>query len=95
MTDDERYVAALSDPDNPPLTAAQLARVKPVALAKRLRWKLKLSQQEFAERFGIPVGTLRDWEQHRSEPDQATRSYLRVIEHNPDAVVSALAAKAA
>ncbi len=34
---------------------------------------------EFAERFRIPIGTLRDWEQRRSEPDQAAQAYLKVI----------------
>jgi Domain of unknown function (DUF5615) len=40
--------------------------------------------------FGIPIGTLRDWEQHRAEPDQAARSYLAVIAADPGAVRKAL-----
>jgi putative transcriptional regulator len=51
---------------------------------KRLRWKLGLSQTEFAERFQIPVGTVRDWEQRRHEPDQAALSYLKIIEADPE-----------
>jgi len=34
---------------------------------------------DFAVRFHIPIGTLRDWEQGRAEPDQAERAYLKVI----------------
>ena len=90
MTDEEITLAALSDPDAQPLTDAQLARMQRVPLAKRLRWKLGLSQDDFARRFGIPVGTLRDWEQHRSKPDQAAESFLKVIAANPKAVEKAL-----
>jgi putative transcriptional regulator len=57
---------------------------------KVVRQALGLSQQEFAERFKIPLGTLRDWEQGRVEPDQAARAYLMVIARMPDAVRNAL-----
>jgi putative transcriptional regulator len=91
MTDEEVELAALSDPDAQPLTEEQLGRMRRVAYARHVRWKLGLSQAEFALRFHIPVGTLRDWEQHRSEPDAAAAAYLRVIADNPDAVQQALA----
>ena len=45
-----------------------------------------MSQSEFATAFGIPLGTLRDWEQHRREPDQAAKSYLEVIAREPEVV---------
>ena len=51
-----------------------------------------LSQPAFAEKYDIPVGTLRDWEQGRTRPDAAALAYLRVIEHEPEAVQRALAA---
>ncbi len=92
LTDEEVIARALTDPDNPPSTPEQLARARRVSLAKFTRFKLGLSQEEFARRFGIPVGTLRDWEQHRAKPDQAAESYLKVIAKNPDAVANALAA---
>jgi transcriptional regulator with XRE-family HTH domain len=44
---------------------------------------LGLTQQEFADRYRIPIGTLRDWEQGRTEPDQAARAYLNVIARDP------------
>jgi putative transcriptional regulator len=90
MTDEEVMKAALSDPDAQPLTSTDTKRMKRVPQAKVIRQALGMSQEEFAEHFGIPVGTLRDWEQGRAEPDQAARSYLKVIARNPDVVRKAL-----
>ena len=90
MTDEERHAAALSDPDAQPLTEEKWARMKRVPRAKTLRRALGLSQEEFATRFHIPIGTLRDWEQGRAEPDQAARAYLKVIATAPDVVRKAL-----
>ena len=81
------------DSENPPLTEAQLARMKRISPAKHLRWKLSLSQQAFAERYQIPIGTLRDWEQHRSEPDAPARAYLKVIAADPEGVAETLGRK--
>jgi putative transcriptional regulator len=91
MTDDAIVEAAKSDPDNPPMTAGEMARMRPVSAAKRIRRKLGLSQEDFAKRFRIPLGTLRDWEQLRREPDQAAQAYLIVIEREHAAVERALA----
>ncbi len=52
---------------------------------------MKLSQEEFAARYHIPVGTLRDWEQGRTEPDAPGRAYLTVIAAQPDIVREELA----
>jgi putative transcriptional regulator len=49
-----------------------------------------LTQEEFAVRYHIPLGTLRDWEQGRCEPDQPARAYLTVIAHDPEGVKRAL-----
>ena len=91
MTEEEILAAARSDPDAQPLTEAQLKGMRRVHFAKHVRFSLGLSQQEFAKTFGIPIGTLRDWEQGRFEPDRAARSYLKVIAQDPDAVRKALA----
>lgn len=90
MSDAERHAAALSDPDNQPLTAEDFKRMKRTPQARIIRRALGLSQEEFAARFHIPLGTLRDWEQGRKEPDTAARAYLRVIGRNPAAVMEAL-----
>ena len=93
MTEEEIMANARSDPDNPPLEDRKRSGVGPrlVSIAKRIRWKLRLSQSEFAEAFNIPLGTLRDWEQYRRDPDQSAQAYLSVILHEPDAVRRALA----
>lgn len=90
MTDEEVEANALSDPDNPPLTAEQLARLKPVPNPKQIRQRLHLTQEQFAARFHLRVGTVRDWEQGTKEPDSAAKVLLRVIDKNPEAVISAL-----
>ena len=91
MTEEEVLAAALADPDAQPSTPGQLKRMRRISPAKHLRWKLGLSQAEFAEKFHIPLGTLRDWEQHRTEPDQAARAYLKVIAADAGFVERALA----
>jgi len=52
----------------------------------KLRSRLGLTQEAFAQTYRIPVGTLRDWEQGRKMPDAPTRAYLMVIEKNPEMV---------
>ena len=90
MTDEKVHEAALADPDAQPLTEAQLARMKPVSRVKFLRIRLRLTQEQFAKRYGIPLSTLRDWEQHRTEPDRAAQSYIITISAFPDLVAQAL-----
>jgi putative transcriptional regulator len=94
MTDAQIHAAALSDPDAQPLTPQRLASMRRTPQVRVIRRALGLSQEEFAARFHIPLGTLRDWEQDRKEPDTAARAYLRVIGHNPAAVTAALRPKA-
>lgn len=57
---------------------------------RELRESLSMSQPEFALKFGINLGTLRQWEQHRKQPDQAARVLLAVIKHNPEIVMRAM-----
>jgi putative transcriptional regulator len=90
MTDEERHAAAMSDPDARPWTDEQIARAKRTPQVRVIRRALRLSQEEFAAKFDIPLGTLRDWEQGRKEPDAAARAYLKVIARNPSAVTKAL-----
>jgi putative transcriptional regulator len=85
------------DADTPVLTRRELRELKPVLVddapdLAALRRRLRLSQGAFAVVFGIPLGTLKDWEQGRRVPDAPARAYLRVIARNPKAVRSALEA---
>lgn len=90
MTAEERHAAALSDSDAQPLAPEDFKRMKRTPQAKIIRRALGMSQEEFATRFHIPIGTLRDWEQGRKDPDAAARAYLMVIGRNPKAVSEAL-----
>jgi DNA-binding transcriptional regulator YiaG len=84
MTPEEVEAAARRDPDARPMTEEEFRRARRVPRTKTLRRALGLTQQEFAARYGIPLGTLRDWEQGRTEPDQPARAYLEVIARNPE-----------
>ena len=92
MTSEEIEAAAARDPDARPFTPEELAKAQRVPRIKTLRRALALTQEQFAARYHIPIGTLRDWEQGRSEPDQPARAYLAVIAHDPDGVRHALEA---
>jgi DNA-binding transcriptional regulator YiaG len=63
MTEEEIEANALSDPDNPPLTDEELARMRRVPDPERIRRQLGLTQAEFAEQFEISLPILRAWEQ--------------------------------
>jgi putative transcriptional regulator len=95
MTETEIEQAASADPDNPPLTEEQLQTMKRRPRAFIIRRALDLTQEEFANRFGIPLGTLRDWEQCRTEPDATAKAYLKVIALEPETVAGAFARKTA
>ena len=90
MTEEEVEAAALGDPDAQPLTEATLARMRRVPRVRTLRRALGLTQEGFAARYQIPLGTLRDWEQARSAPDQPARAYLKAIAGDPEGVQRAL-----
>lgn len=80
-----------SDPEDRDVTAEGLERGQRARLIRKTRTDLGLSQAEFATRFRVPVGTLRDWEQARvTAPDFAV-AYVRVIARHPDMVAQAVA----
>ena len=86
----EIEATAARDHENPPLTDARPGQLRPIPRVKTLRRALALTQEEFAARYHIPLGTLRDWEQGRSEPDQPAKAYLTVIARDPEGVERAL-----
>jgi putative transcriptional regulator len=94
MTAEAIERAARLDPDAQPLSEADLKRMRRTPQAKIIRRALDLTQAEFAARYHIPLGTLRDWEQGRAEPDQPTRAYLTVIARDPNHVNRTLNPKA-
>ena len=90
MTDEEVEMGARSDPDALPLTDEELSTFKRVPDVRAIRKSLNLTQEHFAATFHLSLATVRDWEQARSQPDQAARAFLRVIEKEPDLVRGAL-----
>ncbi len=57
---------------------------------KAIREKTGMSQQHFCATFGISIGTLRHWEQGLRAPRGPARVLLKVVEHNPEAVIEAV-----
>jgi len=89
QTDEDIARNVAGDPDAAPiLTDSETAS----AIVRTVRKRLGLSQTEFAAKFQLPVGTLRDWEQNRRQPEAPALAYLRVIAREPDMVARALTA---
>lgn len=83
LTPEQIEANALSDPDNPPATEEELARMETVGLVRRARNAAGMSQPQFAKAFHVTIGRLRDLEQGRTSADSAMRAYLRVIAKDP------------
>lgn len=82
-----------ADPDDDEdfaVSAEGLERGQRARLIRQTRNGLGLSQSEFAQRFRVPVGTLRDWEQARVTAPDFAIAYVRVIARHPDMVAEAL-----
>jgi putative transcriptional regulator len=90
MSEADIEAVAAGDLDNQPITPEQEGQLRPVPRVKTLRRALGLTQEEFSARYHIPLGTLRDWEQGRSQPDQPARAFLSVIARAPKEVAELL-----
>lgn len=91
---DETTIATPADPDDPedrPITVAAWKRGVMGRRIRQLRNRLDMSQREFAEAFGIPAASIRQYEIGRYMPPPAVRAYLKVIEAEPDVVRKAVA----
>ena len=80
-----------ADAEDFEVTAEAMDRSQRARLIRKTRTRLGLSQVEFASRFRVPVGTLRDWEQARATAPDFAIAYVRVIVQHPDIVAKALA----
>jgi putative transcriptional regulator len=67
-----------------------VVHIPPEIDVKAIRGRLRLTQKQFADRFGFNITTLRHWEQGRRVPEGPTRAYLMVIDREPKAVEKAL-----
>ena len=79
-------VLRLTRPYRAPLPAARLPDIDVAAV----RRKLALSQARFAHRFGIPVATLRHWEQGNRKPQGCALALLHLIDYNPAIATQAI-----
>jgi putative transcriptional regulator len=91
-------IVELRDGQEVPLVPQSDPEQHSVALAeggtpevRDLRRRARLTQQEFAARLGVPVETIRNWEQGKRAPRGPARALLAVIAHAPDTVFAALA----
>ncbi len=95
-TDAEIAEQIAADPDTAPEMAAdtdwRLVANPPIPDIKAIRRRLGLSQAQFANRFGLSVRTVQQWEQGRAIPDRPARNLLKVIESAPEIVARALSA---
>jgi putative transcriptional regulator len=84
-----------SDPEDFPVDQAAVDRARTGRAIRRIRNRLGLSQEAFAERYGIPVANIRQYEIGRTMPPPAVRSYLIVIDREPERTAAALHRSAA
>ena len=95
MTDEDIARQIAEDPDVAPDMSEALARGEfvrvHIADVYGIRTRMGLSHEAFAERFGLSAANLKDWESMGGVPDEAIRTYLRVIEREPEAVARAIA----
>jgi putative transcriptional regulator len=91
LTEEEIARAAEADPDNPPWTDAELVRGLFAREVRRTRARLGQSQEAFAAALGLPVATLRNWEQGRFDPDPAARTLIRLVSRDPEHALKVLA----
>ena len=85
----ETMIAIPADPDDPEDRAVTVAAVERGLVGRRirkLRNRLGMSQQEFAEVFCIPASSIRQYEIGRYMPPPATLAYLKVIDAEPEVV---------
>jgi putative transcriptional regulator len=90
----QEHIILPADPDDTEdfaVTAEALERGQRARLIRTTRMKLGLSQAEFAARFRVPLGTLRDWEQARTTAPDFAVAYIRVIAKHPEMVAQDVA----
>jgi putative transcriptional regulator len=92
-------IVELRDGEEAPLApglpeTAQTPAPATTPAVRELRRRAKLTQAEFASRLGVPLETIRNWEQGKRTPRGPARALLAVIAHAPETVFAALAERA-
>ncbi len=62
----------------------------PAAFLAAVRERHNLSQREFADRLGLDVRTLQNWEQGRNRPDAAVLALVLLFDRDPATVAEAI-----
>lgn len=91
---EETMIAIPADPNDPEDRDVSVAGLKRGRMGRRfrvLRHRLGMTQEQFANSYGIPLHSLRQYEMARYMPPPATRAYLKVIEAEPEVVKRAVA----
>jgi putative transcriptional regulator len=84
-------IVELRDGQEFPLVPAMPAQLPALPAVRELRRRARLTQMQFASRLGVPVETIRNWEQGKRMPRGPARALLAVIAHAPETVFAALA----
>ena len=107
---DGRLVEILADGSERALAPAPLAHERRIeapsispdrqaptdaAYARNVRSATRLTQAEFAARIGVPIETVRNWEQGKRSPRGPARALLKLIHRVPDVAFSVLGRKSA
>ena len=90
LRDGQEFPLVPAMPDAP-VAAAAPSDAAPLPAVRDLRRRAQLTQLEFAARLGVPVETIRNWEQGKRVPRGPARALLAVIAHSPETVFEALA----
>lgn len=90
LRDGQEFPLAPTMAETPVATAAR-GDAAPLPAVRDLRRRAQLTQLEFAARLGVPVETIRNWEQGKRVPRGPARALLAVIAHSPETVFAALA----
>ena len=91
LRDGQEFPLAPAMPLVPPASIAVPLDAAALPAVRDLRRRARLTQQQFAARLGVPVETIRNWEQGKRMPRGPARALLAVIAHAPDTVFAALA----
>ena len=91
---DGRIVELLDGKEFPLVPEMEAGQAAPPGV-RDLRRRAQLTQIEFASRLGVPVETIRNWEQGKRAPRGPARALLAVIAHSPETVFAALSTEPA
>ena len=91
LRDGQEFPLAPMMPLDSLATTSVAPEMAPPTAVRDLRKRARLTQLEFAARLGVPVETIRNWEQGKRMPRGPARALLAVIAHAPETVFAALA----